>query len=117
MTKPGLDRINEVVKWNDIKVLLMEYYKVGKGEEGADAYPPLMLLKCMLLQKWFRIASDPEFAALTRRCAAVVYPSCSERTAGSVITCLHAGLILIVSKESGVDTEDFWRSASKCYHR
>ena len=31
-----------------------------KSKEGADAYPPLMLLKALLLQKWFRIKSDPE---------------------------------------------------------
>lgn len=55
-----MERINAVVKWNDIEALLMEYYKVGKEEEGADAYPPILLLKCMLLQKWFRIGSDPE---------------------------------------------------------
>jgi transposase, IS5 family len=55
-----MNRINEVVKWRNIEALLMEYYEAGKSEEGADAYPPLMLLKCMLLQKWFRIQSDPE---------------------------------------------------------
>ena len=55
-----MERINRVVKWRNIEALLMEYYEVGKSEEGADAYPPLMLLKCMLLQKWFRIQSDPE---------------------------------------------------------
>ena len=38
----------------------MEYYDVGKSKEGADAYPPLMLFKCLLLQKWFDIPSDPE---------------------------------------------------------
>lgn len=55
-----MERINAVVKWNDIEALLMEYYQVGKEEEGADAYPPILLLKCLLLQKWFRIGSDPE---------------------------------------------------------
>lgn len=55
-----MERINRVVKWRNIEALLMEYYEVGKSEEGANAYPPLMLLKCMLLQKWFRIQSDPE---------------------------------------------------------
>lgn len=55
---------------------------------------------------WIDVAG-PEFPALAGRCAAVVYPSCSEGTAGSVITCLHAGLIPIVSMESGVDTGDF----------
>jgi len=49
-----------VVNWKNIEALLLEYYDVGKSEEGADAYPPLMLLKCLLLQKWFRIPSDPE---------------------------------------------------------
>ena len=44
---------------------------MGGSKEGADAYPPLMLLKGLLLQKWFRlrpvwdyapegIPSDPE---------------------------------------------------------
>jgi len=55
---------------------------------------------------WIDVAG-PEFATLTRKCAAVVYPSCSEGCAGSVITCLHGGLIPIVSKESGVDIEGF----------
>lgn len=55
---------------------------------------------------WIDVAG-PEFASLIRRCVAVVYPSCSEGGAGSVITCLHGGLIPIVSKESAVDVEDF----------
>jgi IS5 family transposase len=33
---------------------------VGTAGEGADAYPPLLLYKCLLLQKWFHIDSDPE---------------------------------------------------------
>ena len=55
-----MEKINKVVKWKNIDALLLEHYEVGKSEEGADAYPPLMLLKCMLLQKWFHIPSDPE---------------------------------------------------------
>ena len=55
-----MERINKVIKWKNIEALLKEHYEVGKSEEGADAYPPLMLLKGMLLQKWFRIPSDPE---------------------------------------------------------
>ena len=38
----------------------MNHYTVGTSGEGADAYPPLLLFKCLLLQKWFRINSDPE---------------------------------------------------------
>ncbi len=55
-----MKRINKIIKWKNIEALLLEYYDVGRSKEGADAYPPLMLLKCMLLQKWFRIQSDPE---------------------------------------------------------
>jgi len=55
-----MNRINKVVKWRNIEALLREYYEVGTSKEGADAYPPLMLLKGLLLQKWFRIPSDPE---------------------------------------------------------
>jgi hypothetical protein len=36
-----------------------------------------------------------------------VYPSCSEGQSGAVLTCLHAGLIPIMSCESGVDAGDF----------
>jgi len=52
--------IDKVVKWKDVEALLMEHYETGTSKEGADAYPALMLLKALLLQKWFRIPSDPE---------------------------------------------------------
>ena len=55
-----MEKINNTVTWENIEALLLEYYEVGRSTEGADAYPPLMLLKCLLLQKWFRIPSDPE---------------------------------------------------------
>lgn len=55
-----MERINKVINWDNIEALLMEYYDIGISNEGADAYPPILLLKCMLLQKWFRIPSDPE---------------------------------------------------------
>jgi IS5 family transposase len=55
-----MERINGAVNWENVEALLLEHYEVGTSQEGADAYPPLMLLKCMLLQKWFHISSDPE---------------------------------------------------------
>jgi glycosyltransferase involved in cell wall biosynthesis len=50
---------------------------------------------------------SPLFRELLRTHASIVYPSCSEGTAGSVITCLHGGLIPIVTREAGVDVENF----------
>ena len=55
-----MNKINNLIDWHNIEALLLEYYDVGRSTEGADAYPPLMLLKCLLLQKWFHIPSDPE---------------------------------------------------------
>jgi len=55
-----MERISKAVNWENIEALLQEYYHIGQSHEGADAYSPLMLLKCMLLQKWFHIPSDRE---------------------------------------------------------
>lgn len=55
-----LKQTDKVIDWPKIEKTLLKYYKIGIRDEGADAYPPLMLLKCLLLQKWFRIPSDPE---------------------------------------------------------
>ncbi len=48
-----------------------------------------------------------EFKKICENTLGVVYPSCSEGCAGSVVLCMHAGLIPIVSRESGVETNDF----------
>ena len=55
-----METINKVVNWKTIEALVLEYYDQGKSTQGADAYPPITLLKCLLLQKWFHISSDPE---------------------------------------------------------
>ena len=48
------------IDWDSIEAVLMGHYQIGTSKEGADAYPPLLLFKCLLLQKWFHIDSDPE---------------------------------------------------------
>ncbi|HEV2969560.1 MAG TPA: glycosyltransferase [Pirellulales bacterium] len=55
---------------------------------------------------WVDVAGDV-FAQIVRSSGAIVYPSCSEGCAGSVVTSLHAGLVPIISRESGVDVGDF----------
>ena len=55
-----MDKLNNSLNWNRIQSVLMSHYTVGTSGEGADAYPPLLLFKCLMLQKWFRINSDPE---------------------------------------------------------
>ena len=55
---------------------------------------------------WIDVTSD-DFTNLTRRSVATIYPSCSEGGGGSVLTCMHAGLIPVVTHEASVDVEDF----------
>jgi glycosyltransferase involved in cell wall biosynthesis len=53
-------------------------------------------------------ATGPEFTRLARETLGLVYPSCSEGSSGAVVTCLHAGLLPIVSYESGVNVDPGW---------
>ncbi len=55
-----MEKLEKSIDWQRIDDILMSHYTVGTSGEGADAYPPILLFKCMLLQKWFRINSDPE---------------------------------------------------------
>ena len=48
---------------------------------------------------------DSTFEELRNTCVGLIYPSASEGQAGSVVTCMQAGLIPIVSYESGVDID------------
>lgn len=49
--------------------------------------------------------TGPIFRELTRSSVGLIYPSCSEGQAGAVATCMHAGLIPVISRESGVDVQ------------
>jgi glycosyltransferase involved in cell wall biosynthesis len=55
-----------------------------------------------------------EFREITNNCVALIYPSCSEGQSGAVVECLHAGLIPIISYESGVDVHDFGKILKTC---
>ncbi len=55
---------------------------------------------------WVDVASE-RFRRITDSCLGVVYPSCSEGGGGSVITCMHAGLIPVVTWETSIDLGRF----------
>jgi glycosyltransferase involved in cell wall biosynthesis len=55
---------------------------------------------------WVEVGS-PEFYELTDNTAYIIHPTCSEGQPGAVIQCMYSGLIPIVTKEAGIDTEDF----------
>jgi glycosyltransferase involved in cell wall biosynthesis len=53
---------------------------------------------------WVDVESS-KFEELRNKSLGIVYPSCSEGGGGSVITCMQAGLIPVVSYESSVDID------------
>jgi len=59
-----LKDLESAISWDRIESILMKDYPVGNKKEGNKAYPPLFLFKCLLLQKWFQIHSDPELENL-----------------------------------------------------
>jgi glycosyltransferase involved in cell wall biosynthesis len=56
---------------------------------------------------WVDVAA-PRFLEICRRGLGLVYPSCSEGGGSSALTCLHAGLVPILTREASVDLEDAW---------
>jgi glycosyltransferase involved in cell wall biosynthesis len=54
---------------------------------------------------WIDLNSQ-KFKNILDNCIGIVYASCSEGGGGSVINCMHAGLIPIVSYEASVDVEE-----------
>ena len=55
-----MPKLDASIDWSRVERILLNHYTVGTSGEGADTYPPMVRFKCMLLQKWFRINSDPE---------------------------------------------------------
>jgi hypothetical protein len=54
---------------------------------------------------WVDVAST-QFREVLQSSVGLVYPSCSEGQSGAVVLCMHAGLIPICTRESGLDIAD-----------
>jgi len=50
-----LDDVHNLIDWSRLERLLMDIYSSTRGEK---AWPPLMMLKALLLQSWYKL-SDP----------------------------------------------------------
>lgn len=55
---------------------------------------------------WVQVGSA-RWREIAGKCAFAVLPACSEGQSGSVVQCMYAGLIPIVTRETGVDVEGF----------
>lgn len=55
-----------------------------------------------------------QFYELVDKCAFVIHPSCAEGQPGSVVECMHQGLVPVVSRETNIDTKDFGITLNNC---
>ena len=62
---------------------------------------------------WVDVAGE-DFLHIVKNTVGIIYPSCAEGQAGSVVNCLAAGLIPIVSRESGIPVNDFGVLLDNC---
>ena len=62
---------------------------------------------------WIDVSSQ-EFLTIIKTCVGLIYPSCSEGGGGSVVQSLHAGLIPIISYQSGVTVDGFGITLKQC---
>jgi glycosyltransferase involved in cell wall biosynthesis len=87
---------------------------LSKEKEFTRAYQEMLYgLPNIHTEGWVDVTSS-KFLEIAKRCIALVYPSCSEGGGGSVINCMHAGLIPIVSREASVDVDGFGMVLEDC---
>lgn len=82
---------------------------VTKEPDFALAYKHELALPNIIVHPRPRISPDGKmlcgdipFTNITDTCAALVYPSASEGTSGAVVQAMHAGLIPIITKQTGL---------------
>ena len=88
----------------------LELTVCGRPEKEADFYrlyeKHLKKTPNIKLHGWLDMASA-DFLEIARTHAAVIYPSSAEGGAGSVIHCMHAGMLPVCTTEASIDLGDF----------
>jgi len=64
---------------------------------------------------WLEVPG-PRFLEMCRCCAYTILPSCAEGQPGSIIACMQTGLIPVLSRHAGIDTDDFGILLPSCRH-
>lgn len=78
-----------------------------KDEDFAKAYHKELFETPNIKFEGMVELGDPIFAEAIGQSIGMVFPSCSEGSSGGVIVTMHAGLIPLISYESGVDIKGF----------
>jgi glycosyltransferase involved in cell wall biosynthesis len=106
MVHKGLDLVLEAFE----QMPELELTVCGRPEKEGDFYrlyeKELKHTPNIHFHGWVDMDSE-SFHEIARTHVSVVYPSCSEGGGGSVIHCLHAGMIPVCTSEASVDLNDF----------
>ena len=88
----------------------LELTVCGRPEKEADFYrlyePELRGAANIRFHGWLDMGSS-DFTQIAETHATVIYPSSAEGGAGSVIHCMHAGLLPACTREASIDLDDF----------
>jgi len=87
--------------------------KWGKREFCRQFHDELYETTNIKTVDWIDVSSN-SFQNIVNDSVALIYPSCAEGQAGSVVTCMQAGLIPVISYESGVDVHDYGIILADC---
>ena len=55
---PLFDRVDLMVDWPSILLVISKYYKKGQSVDGRESYSPLILFKMLLLQTWYGLSDE-----------------------------------------------------------
>ncbi len=115
MVHKGLDLALEVFARNpDLHLTVCG--PVHAEEDFVAAYRRELFETPNIDTRGFVDVGSAAFQRIAESVIGIVYPSCSEGCAGSVVTALHAGLVPVVSRASGVDTGDAGVVLERCTH-
>jgi len=102
----GLDLLLEIFPRHP-ELQLYVCSQFANEEDFCSAYRQELFETANVHPLGWTTVNSPEFMELLRTCAFVIHPTCSEGQAGSVVHCMHSGLIPLVTREAGIDTGDF----------
>ena len=97
----GLDLLLEVIA-NHPEWTLHVCSPFHEEPDFCRTYARELFMLPNIIAHGFQRLDSPAFAAIAAQCSFVVLPSCSEGFAGSVLSGMAAGLIPVVSRESGI---------------
>lgn len=102
----GLDLLLEIFpKHPDLHLYICSDYE--KEKDFCDCYRKELFETANIHPVGRITVNGPEYSELMEKCAYVITPSCSDGQSGSVVQCMYSGLIPLVTKEVGINTEDF----------